>query len=739
MKAFKWIIFFISFILFQPLFADDILSISEKITQLKQQALQNQNSMRSLFQIEEQLKTLSPFLENCAKNESEIVNKSKEELIFLEKSQNVKFLEQARQKQITKIRKHQERLSICKYSLIQVKNLNRDISIWNKKLYQGSYYLKYQSFLSLLSQIQFNQIHSAPIGYPFQVFLSKSSTIRNLGAILIILSIVIFFKLIFRLTKFNFFNFHQFKIPRFLFISLIYLFIAPVQYILLKIIYSHRDVILLTLFEKPLFFLLTMSFLIYMYQFYKSQDLKKEVIITVLTCISQFLIIRVSFTHYYFELYNISSLDDLYIKYQILILQQILMFLLGYWLVYKILETKKYPLRIFIIFQLLSLSITTAGLYGYIDMAINIKFSIIIDSVLIVWLIIFHRIKNMLIQRLRKPEGAFKVLCVNIFGDSMNKALQNMKVMIYILYCMTIFLLVFTMSMILFWFLPDNSLEQLVNFMFSSHSIQKINITPVRYVYALIAFYFLNIINYATSSLLARKLFVNSVSIQKTGQLFYFIGLVMTCIVILILAGFEFENFVLILGGLSFGIGLSLKNVLSNMFSSFFLFVNRPYDLGDFIEINHVTGYVKKMTLFETFIETADENVMILPNTYVASSVVQNYTYNQKNFHKVHVKYLFSEFHLKDENTIKDIVTEYIKNQPNVLINRENPIKLMFFPIPHSGEFFGLELIFSVKKLKNIEESTAALSSQILMLLKNKGFEVKFEQLWHPLKHSENN
>ncbi len=735
MKALTIFGFFISFFFCQLCSAEDIETISKKIAELEQQAVVHQDSSRILFQILTQLKPYEPKLEKCVQNEKINLIKMKQEMSLLNDSNN-EFLKQQKILHQSNIQDIQGRLTLCEFSSLQTQNILKDIEKWNQKIYKKSFRIKYENFFSIISQVNFLKTPSPPAGYVYKIFIEKSSFISNFKAIFVCLIAIIIFKIIFLIKKINILHLYEVKISRFLFVSTIFYFIAPVQYILLKTVFVHCDESLLRLHERPLFYLLAVMFIYYIYNFYHYRSIFKEVLMILVTIVLQALLIRFCFTFNYYDLHNISFNETLLIKYIILITQQTLIFFVGFWLVFKILSLKSYAKEIFLGMHSILLLNFIVGLSGYVDMAINNNFAIIIGCLLIVWIVLLTRIKNVFIKQIKQPSEYIYHQMQNYFGNYTEKVFLNFKILIYFVYIATFFQIVVSISVIMLWFIPQNISEFVISVMFNQHRIENFTFTPIRYLYAFFLLYIFNILNYGVSNSLAKRLFTEPVSLQKTSQLFYWIGFVLTWLILLLIAGFEFKNFVIILGGLSLGLGFGLKNTLNNIISSFFLLINRPYDIGDYIEVNHVSGYVKKMTLMETVIETLDKNSMILPNEYVASSVIQNYTYNQKAFHKVHFKYLLFKFNLSQEEQVKNMITTHLTNKENVSVNRDHPIKYIFYPTSLSKDTFGLELIFSLKSLKHINESTSEISCELLELFKTHGFDVKFDEVWHPMKGS---
>ncbi|PIR25727.1 MAG: mechanosensitive ion channel protein MscS [Deltaproteobacteria bacterium CG_4_10_14_0_2_um_filter_43_8] len=80
------------------------------------------------------------------------------------------------------------------------------------------------------------------------------------------------------------------------------------------------------------------------------------------------------------------------------------------------------------------------------------------------------------------------------------------------------------------------------------------------------------------------------------------------------------------LGVGSIAVALALQDTLSNFFSGLYVLIDKPIKTGDFIEIeNNIRGYVEKVTLRNTHIRLLANNIVIVPNTKIANSILTNF------------------------------------------------------------------------------------------------------------------
>lgn len=88
--------------------------------------------------------------------------------------------------------------------------------------------------------------------------------------------------------------------------------------------------------------------------------------------------------------------------------------------------------------------------------------------------------------------------------------------------------------------------------------------------------------------------------------------------------GFEVTSLLagLGIGGLAFA--LAAQDVLSNFFGGAAVITDKPFKVGDRILIDGKDGFVRKIGIRSTSLETFDGTMVVLPNKTVAASVLEN-------------------------------------------------------------------------------------------------------------------
>jgi small-conductance mechanosensitive channel len=82
------------------------------------------------------------------------------------------------------------------------------------------------------------------------------------------------------------------------------------------------------------------------------------------------------------------------------------------------------------------------------------------------------------------------------------------------------------------------------------------------------------------------------------------------------------------IGGIA--IALAVQNVLSDIFSSFSIYIDKPFKVGDFIIIGTDKGTVEKIGLKSTRIRTLQGEMLVVSNKELTSARVQNFEKMEK-------------------------------------------------------------------------------------------------------------
>jgi len=107
-----------------------------------------------------------------------------------------------------------------------------------------------------------------------------------------------------------------------------------------------------------------------------------------------------------------------------------------------------------------------------------------------------------------------------------------------------------------------------------------------------------------------------------------YVGVIVAILIGVGALGIDFTNLAIVLGALSVGIGLGLQNIANNVISGVFLLVERPIKAGDWVSVSGHEGFVRRINIRATEIETFQRTHVLVPNSMFLQNPVVNRTYS---------------------------------------------------------------------------------------------------------------
>ncbi len=131
--------------------------------------------------------------------------------------------------------------------------------------------------------------------------------------------------------------------------------------------------------------------------------------------------------------------------------------------------------------------------------------------------------------------------------------------------------------------------------------------------------------------------------------------------------GIEMTSFVAILGAAGLAIGMAFSGTLSNFAGGVMILAFKPFRVGDFIQTQNESGTVKEILIFNTYLHTVDNKIIILPNGPVANGNIINYTKADKRRVDMNIGISYGD----DYRVAREVLMRLINDDKRILLDPE--------------------------------------------------------------------
>lgn len=206
------------------------------------------------------------------------------------------------------------------------------------------------------------------------------------------------------------------------------------------------------------------------------------------------------------------------------------------------------------------------------------------------------------------------------------------------------------------------------------------------------------------------------------GRMTYYALLVLGLMIALQTSGIEMGSLTVILGALGVGIGFGLQNIVNNFVSGLILLVERPVQVGDWIEVAGTGGQVQRIGARSTTIVTSDNITRIIPNADLVTQQIINWSHGDP---KVRFRIPVGVAYGSDTRRVQEALLEVARDHPSVL---RNPTPTVFFA-GFGDSSLNMELaVWTIEMAKEPYRFRSELNFAIDAAFRRHGIQIPFPQ-----------
>jgi small conductance mechanosensitive channel len=140
------------------------------------------------------------------------------------------------------------------------------------------------------------------------------------------------------------------------------------------------------------------------------------------------------------------------------------------------------------------------------------------------------------------------------------------------------------------------------------------------------------------------------------------------------LAGFGsiLQSLATVAAAATLAIGFAMQDVIANFVAGVFIYTDKPFRIGDWIEWDDQSGIVEDISLRVTRVRTFDNELLTVPNSTLTDGVIKNPVAKDK----LRMKFVFGIGYEDDIEQATDIILEEAEKHDDILDDPEPSVRL---------------------------------------------------------------
>ena len=261
--------------------------------------------------------------------------------------------------------------------------------------------------------------------------------------------------------------------------------------------------------------------------------------------------------------------------------------------------------------------------------------------------------------------------------------------------------------------------------MILSHKLYQ-NITFLHIIYSFVILFSAIIINKLISFYFrkSRSSKMNKDHMEMVVKIIHYIIFIISFVWILSILGVEISGLMVAGGIAGIVIGFASQSIVGNLISGIFLMIERPFKIGDAVNIDTTVGIVENISIISTTIRTWDGLHIRMPNEKIFTTNITNFVSNIARRFEYNVGIRYED----DADIAISLIKKLLEEEPFVLHNPaplifvdslgDNAVQIVVKIWGPISEWYGLKqkLLWQIKKLLEDNHIEIAFPQRVVWL-----------------------
>ncbi len=181
-------------------------------------------------------------------------------------------------------------------------------------------------------------------------------------------------------------------------------------------------------------------------------------------------------------------------------------------------------------------------------------------------------------------------------------------------------------------------------------------------------------------------------------------------LIVIGLLGIPTSSFLAIFASAGLAIGMALSGTLQNFAGGVMILLFKPYRVGDYIEAQGYSGTVKEIQIFNTILNTPDNQTIIIPNGGLSTGSMKNYSKEELR----RVDWTVGIAYGDDYDTARKAILEILADDKRVLTEpapfialnalRDSSVEIVVRAWVNAGDYWGVYFDFNEQVYKQFDK-----------------------------------